>query len=491
MSLIKKLAKQTAIYGLSTIVGRALNYLLVPLYTRVFLPAEYGVVTELYAFVGFFTVLFTYGMETAFFRYAEKSEKPNEVFGTAFLSILFTTIIFSGVIIFSSTPIAGYFNNEAHSEYILWFALVLGLDALTAIPFAQLRRENKAINFALVKLTNIGINIGLNLFFLVLCPILVANGNPWVNSVYNAEIGVGYVFIANLAASGITLLLLFPQIIKQQLQFNFLLWKEMIAYSLPLLVVGFAGIINEMLDRILLRKLLPYSETENLRLLGIYGANYKLSILISLFTQAYRYAAEPVFFAQANKENSKKLYADMMLYFVLAQCVFFLGIMLHLDYLKYFIGAAYWEGLSIVSVLLLANIALGVYYNLSVWYKLTDKTNLGAYIALFGAAITIAFNVLLIPTLGYMGSAWATLICYVSMVWVSWYYGEKYFSVNYNWKKMGLWLAAAIGLYVVSKALSFAGINATAYSVINTVLFLSYITALWQLEIKNKTNKTL
>jgi O-antigen/teichoic acid export membrane protein len=489
LSLIKKLAKQTAIYGLSTIVGRALNYLLVPLYTRVFLPAEYGVVTELYAFVGFFTVLFTYGMETAFFRYAEKSEKPNEVFGTAFLSILFTTIIFSGVIILSSTPIAGYFNNEAHSEYILWFGLVLGLDALTAIPFAQLRRENKAMNFALVKLTNIGINIGLNLFFLVLCPILVTNGNPWVNSIYNAEIGVGYVFIANLAASGITLLLLFPQIIKQQLQFNFLLWKEMVGYALPLLVVGFAGIINEMLDRVLLRKLLPYSQTENLRLLGIYGANYKLSILISLFTQAYRYAAEPVFFAQVNKENAKQLYADMMLYFVLAQCVFFLGIMLHLDYLKYFIGAAYWEGLSIVSVLLLANIALGVYYNLSVWYKLTDKTNLGAYIALFGAAVTIVFNVMLIPTLGYMGSAWATLICYVVMVFISWYYGEKYYPVDYPWKKMGLWLGIAIGLFSISNAVSFLSEQVALIRILNSALFIVYILALWQFEIKSrKTN---
>lgn len=486
MSLIKKIAKQTAVYGLSTIVGRALNYLLVPLYTRVFLPAEYGVVTELYAFVGFFTVLFTYGMETAFFRYAEKNENPGEVFGTAFLSILFTTLIFSGVIIFSSTPITAYFNNEAHSKYILWFALVLGLDALTTIPFAQLRRENKALHFAFIKLFNIAINIGLNLFFLVLCPILIANGNTWVNSFYNAEIGVGYVFLANLASSGITLLLLFPQIIKQQLQFNFLLWKEMIAYALPLLVVGFAGIINEMLDRILLRKLLPYNESENLRLLGIYGANYKLSILISLFTQAYRYAAEPVFFAQANKENAKRLYADMMLYFVLAQCVFFLGIMLHLDYLKYFIGAAYWEGLSVVSVLLLANIALGVYYNLSVWYKLTDKTNLGAYIAILGAIITIVFNILLIPTLGYMGSAWATLICYVSMVWVSWYYGEKHFPINYRWKKMGSWLGAAIGLYVLSKTLSFAGINPAVFSVVNTLLFLAYVAALWQLEIKTK-----
>jgi O-antigen/teichoic acid export membrane protein len=439
--------------------------------------------------VGFFTVLFTYGMETAFFRYAEKSEKPSEVFGTAFLSILFTTIIFSGVIIFSSTPIAGYFNSEGHSEYILWFALVLGLDALTAIPFAQLRRENKAVNFAVVKLVNIGINIGMNLFFLVLCPMLAADGNAWVNSIYNVEIGIGYVFIANLAASGITLLLLFPQIIKQQLQFNFLLWKEMIAYSLPLLVVGLAGIINEMLDRILLRKLLPYSETENIRLLGIYGANYKLSILISLFTQAYRYAAEPVFFAQGNKENSKQLYANMMLYFVLAQCVFFLGIMLHLDYLKYFIGEAYWEGLSVVSILLLANIVLGVYYNLSVWYKLTDKTNLGAYIALFGAAVTIAFNVLLIPTLGYVGSAWATLICYVVMVFISWYYGEKYFPVDYPWKKMGLWLGIAIGLFSISNVVSFLSVQAALVRVMNPALFIVYIMALWQFEIKSqKTN---
>lgn len=450
MSLLKKLASQTAVYGLSTIVGRLLNYLLVPLYTRVFLPTEYGVVTEMYAYVGFFTVLFTYGMETAFFRFSEKISEKNKVYSTAFVSVLVTSAILCFILIAFTPAWSALLQYQNHPEYIIYFALILGLDALSAIPFASLRQQNKAFAFASIKLVNIAINIGINIFFLILCP-KWAHQYEWADQIYNAEIGVGYVFIANLAASAITLLLLLPNIIKIKWQFDFTLWKQMIQYALPLLIVGFAGITDEMLGRALLKWLLPYSEAENLRLLGIYGANYKLAVLIALFTQAYRFAAEPLFFSQANNSNAPALYADMMRYFVLVQSALFLFIMLFIDYFKLFIGVNFQEGLHVVPVLLLANIALGIYYNLSIWYKLTDKTMLGAYVAIFGAIVTIILNIILIPLYGYFGSACATLSCYTLMVIVSWYLGQKYFPVNYQWHKLLGYLAIAIGIWLAKE----------------------------------------
>lgn len=450
MSLLKKLASQTAVYGLSTIVGRLLNYLLVPLYTRVFIPAEYGVVTEMYAYVGFFTVLFTYGMETAFFRFSEKTIEKNKVYSTAFISVLISTLMLCTILMVFTPVWSVLLQYENHPEYITWFALILGLDALTAIPFANLRQQNKAFAFASIKLLNIAINIGINIFFLVLCPKWV-NDYEFIQMIYNPAIGVGYVFIANLVASGITLLLLLPNMLNKKWVFDFLLWKQMIVYALPLLVVGFAGITDELLGRVLLKWLLPYDEAENLRLLGIYGANYKLAVLIALFTQAYRFAAEPLFFSQSNKDNAKQLYADMMRYFVIVQCGLFLMIMLFIDYFKLFIGTAYLEGLSVVPILLLANIALGIYYNLSIWYKLTDKTILGAYVSIFGALVTIVLNIILIPIWGYFGSACATLSCYTLMVLVSWWLGQKYFPVNYQWKKLLSYMAIAIGIWLAKE----------------------------------------
>lgn len=450
MSLLKKLASQTAVYGLSTIVGRLLNYLLVPLYTRVFIPAEYGVVTEMYAYVGFFAVLFTYGMETAFFRFSEKNMEKNKVYSTAFISVLISTLLLCAILMVFTPAWSALLQYENHPEYITWFALILGLDALTAIPFANLRQQNKAFAFASIKLLNIAINIGINIFFLVLCPKWL-NDYEFVRMVYNPAIGVGYVFIANLVASGITLLLLLPNMLNKKWVFDFLLWKQMIVYALPLLVVGFAGITDELLGRVLLKWLLPYDEAENLRLLGIYGANYKLAVLIALFTQAYRFAAEPLFFSQSNKDNAKQLYADMMRYFVIVQCALFLMIMLFIDYFKLFIGTAYLEGLSVVPILLLANIALGIYYNLSIWYKLTDKTMLGAYVSIFGAIVTIVLNIILIPIWGYFGSACATLSCYVLMVLLSWWLGQKHFPVNYEWKKLLSYMTIAIGIWLAKE----------------------------------------
>ncbi len=435
--MIRKLAGQTAIYGLSSIIGRLLNYLLVPLYTYTFAPEAYGTVTELYAYAGFLMVLFTYGMETAFFRYSGNIGNPRKVFSTAFTSLLFTTLLLSGVLIAFRYPIAARLHYSGHEQYIVWFALIIGLDALASIPFARLRAEEKPVRFATVKVLNIGINIGLNLFFIVLCPwILRSEGlsafHAIIGRIYDPTIGVGYIFISNLVASAATLLILLPELRRSRLSIDPVLWRKMVLYSLPLMFVGFAGIINEMLDRVLLKFLLPYSIEKNTALLGIYGANYKLSILLTLFIQAFRYAAEPFFFQQAGHENAPKLYARVLNWFVIAGMCIFLFILLYLDILKYFIGPKYHSGLNVVPILLMANLMLGIYYNLSIWYKLTDKTVYGALISIGGAVITVVLNILWIPVLGYMGSAWATLICYGSMVLASWWLGRKYYPVPYK-----------------------------------------------------------
>lgn len=493
MNPLKKLAGQTAIYGLSTIVGRLLNYLLLPVYTRVFLPGEFGVFTEIYAYVGFLMVLFTYGMETAYFRYSEKQKDYHVVFSTAFISILASTLIFTGILIAFSESIAQLIEYPQHPEYIIWFALILGFDALTAIPFARIRQKNQALKFAAIKLVNILVNIGLNLFFLVLCPWVVKNNadsafTDFVNAIYQPEIGVGYVFIANLFASGLTFLITSTEIFNHQIKFDKKLLGQMLKYALPLLVVGFAGIVNEMIDRIMLRRLLPYSDEQNLALLGIYGACYKLSILITLFTQAFRYAAEPFFFSQSNSENAREIYAQIMNYFVIAGSFAFLAIMLYIDTAKYFIGTEYHSGLKVVPVLLMANLFLGIYYNLAIWYKLTDKTLIGAVISIGGALITILLNVLLIPVLGYMGSAWATLACYTTMVIASYLWGKKHYPVHYEISKLGLYILLAGGLYLINlKAVSIFEIeNLVSKYLFNSTFLVVYCLTVYLIEIREK-----
>jgi O-antigen/teichoic acid export membrane protein len=488
LGIIKKLASQTAVYGVSTIAGRLLNYLLVPLYTRIFQPAEYGTITELYAYAGFFTVIFTYGMETAFFRFSQKYPRSEKVYTTAFISILITTVVLSGSLAVFAPLWSRLLHYESNSEYIVWFALILGLDALTAIPFASLRQQNKPVAFATLKITNILANVGFNIFFLLICPKLAAT-HSLIQSIYKPDMGVGYVFIANLLASALTFLLLLPQVLKKHFSFSFSLWAQMLRYAMPLLVVGLAGITDEMLGRALLKWLLPYDAEENLRQLGIYGANYKLAVLIALFTQAYRFAAEPLFFAESSKQNSKESYARMMKFYMLVQCVFFLVITLYIELFKRFIGSDYHEGLHVVPVLLLANIALGVYYNLSIWYKITDNTHLGAFISVSGAALTIVLNVLLIPILGYYGSAWATLICYTSISVASWWLSKKYFPLDYDWYHLLLYLVVAIILYFIAfNVRKFFGLPVYFSLAFNTLLLILYLWWLWNAEWKGNLN---
>lgn len=453
MSILKKLAGQTAVYGLSSIIGRFLNYLLVPVYTRIFAEAEYGIVTELYAYVAFFTVLYTYGMETAYFRFSEKSAKYDTVFSTAFLSIMCTTALLTGIFVFFSKEIAVRLSYPDHPEYITWFALILAFDALTAIPFARIRQKGQPFRFASFRLISIVANIGFNLFFLVYCPWAAAHGGKaahWVEGFYNPQIGVGYVFISNLIASGITFLLACTEVLKHRICFDWKLWKEMTVYALPLLVVGFAGIIDEMTGRALLKWLLPGDTSENLAQLGIYGACYKLAMLVSLFTQAFRYAAEPFFFSHAKQTDAPRTFARVTKYFIITGCLMFLVIMLYIDVAKLFIGEQFRSGLKVVPVLLWANVALGVYYNLSVWYKLTDNTAAGAFISVAGAVVTLALNIALIPPLGYIGSAWATLCCYVFMAAVSYILGQRHYPVPYEAGKILLYIVSALLLYGLS-----------------------------------------
>lgn len=486
MNPLKQLAGQTAIYGLPTILGRLLNYLLVPLYTYQFATSEYGVVTEMYAYVSLFAVILTYGMETAFFRYSQTEDDKGKVYGTSVLSLIITSAVFITISMIFARPVASRMGYAEHTEYIRWFVLVLAFDALSAIPFARLRELNKAGQFALIKSINIVINLGLNLFFILLCPYLLkSSGNGFIlkliHFVYNPEVGVGYIFISNLIASGVTLLLLLPVILDIKLTFNKPLWKRMIKYALPIMIFGMAGIVNETFDRILLKHLLPGSDMKyNMSQLGIYGACYKISILMTLFIQTFKYAAEPFFFNQSKNTNAKLLYAQVMKYFVMVCCFIFLAVMMYIDVVMLFVGREYRVGQPVVPILLLANLFLGVFYNLSIWYKLTGQTIWGAYISIFGAILTLILNFWLVPIIGYMGAAWATFICYGSMMVASYIVGQKYYPINYNVKKLLGFFGLSILFYFVSILMHFE--NRILHLTINTFILLLYVFILFMIE---------
>ena len=450
MSIIKKLASQTAVYGLSSIFGRFLNYLLVPLYTYYFTAAQYGVVSEFYAYAGFFSVLLLFGFETGYFRFRDKEHSGRDLaYSTALLFVVLVNLGFLGLILLINTRLSAALNYAEHPEYVLCFSLILILDAIAAIPFARLRAENRAFRFAGIKIVEILITVLLSLFFIIYCPQAYAhNPESWIALIYTPAIGIGYIFIANLMASGFKFLLLAPQLAGLAWGIDRALFGRMLRYSLPMAVIGFAGIINEMLDRALLKHLLPYDLQTNMKMLGIYSACYKLSILMSLFIQAFRYAAEPFFFAYAGKTDARQVYAKVLKFFVIF-CVFiFLLVSLFIDFFKYFVGEEFRAGLEVVPILLLANLCLGIYINLSIWYKLTDRTLMGAGVSLAGAALTIVLNLWWIPLYGYLGSAWATLACYASMAIVSYLLGQKYYPVAYAVKRMIAYIGLGVGLYV-------------------------------------------
>ena len=500
---LKKLASQTAIYGLSSIVGRFLNYLLTPLWTKYYSTEQFGIITEMYAYVSFLVVLLTYGMETAYFKYCNKPENSNAtVFSTILISVVSTSVFFIVMCSFFAQGIADWLLYPDNTEFVVWFAIIVGVDAIASIPLAKLRQENKSGKFALVNIINVVVNIGLNCFFILYCKgiydvasagitgdaaLHITTNNWLVDTFYNPEIGVGYVFIANLIASLTKFLVLIPESINSGFQFDKIQYRRMVRYAAPLLLVGLAGIVNETIDRIMLKRMLldDLGLTKTMQQLGIYGANYKLSIVITLFIQAFRYAAEPFFFAQEKNKGSKEMYARVMNYFIIVVSTMFLFVLLYLDIFKYFISnEEFWVGLRVVPILLMANIFLGVYFNLSIWYKLSSKTGFGALISIFGAVVTIIMNFILIPTMGYMGSAWATLLCYASMVVVSYLLAKNHYPIPYNVKKAGIYISSALIFFFVSMYVKEWNSEETHY-IINTLLLLSYIGFVFYFE-KNK-----
>ena len=463
MTAIKKLAGQTAIYGIPSILGRVLTYLLVPLYTRVFLPEEYGNVSVFYAYASLLKVILTYGMETAFFRFNEQEKDKEKVYSTGMISLFVTTTLFLLFISLFSSKVAQWIDYPGYKNYIIWFGWILALDAISAIPFARLRAQNKAKRFATINMVNIILNIGFNLFLILLCPYILHHSADslfakFIKLFYRTDWGIEYIFISNLIASIVTLLLLLPEIVITKLKIHPDLWKKMLFYAFPLLFAGMAGIINETFDRLLLRYLLPVSRDMATYQVGIYAACYKISIMMTIFIQAYRYAAEPFFFAQAKEKDAKVLYARIMDYFIIVVSLIFLVTMVYLDdfIMPALVDEKYWGGKGVVPILMLANLFLGVYFNLSIWYKLTGKTSWGAWFSVIGAVITLVLNFWWIPLTsdhliyGYYGSAWATFICYASMMILSYVVGQKYFPIKYNLRKFFGYLGLSFLLYVVS-----------------------------------------
>jgi O-antigen/teichoic acid export membrane protein len=491
MSTIRKLASQTAIYGLSSIIGRFLNYLLVPLHTSVYVFSleQYGIITEMYSYVAFLVILLTYGMETSFFRFYARDEfDKKNVYATALWSVMCTTTAFILVCYAFAQPIAEWLHYDNHKEYVIWFAIIVGLDAVSSIALAKLRAQNKAVRFATINLSNVAINIGLNLFFLAYCmPLYKSGQSNWiVETFYNPNIGVGYVFIANLIASIFKFAILLPYYFDLRFGITLSYLKQMLIYGLPLLFAGLAGIINETLDRLMLKQMLidDIGEVRTLELIGIYGAVYKISIIITLFIQAFRFAADPFFFAQEKEKNSKEIYSKVMTYFVIVCAVIFLGVMLYLDIIKYFIAnEAYWVGLHIVPYLLFANIFLGIYYNQSIWYKLSGQTMFAIYLAVFGAVITITLNVIWIPSINYVGSAYATIICYASMMLLSYFIGQRYYPIPYKIGKIFFYLGSAFLVYIASTFIPTFELSVMIS--IKTVIFLSYIFMIYLIERKS------
>lgn len=462
---MQNLAKETAIYGISSILGKFLNWLLVPLYTYVLTgSADYGVVANLYAWTALLLVILTYGMETGFFRFANKHpEISARVYGNTIISVGFTSLIFAVLCVVFAQPIADLLGYSSNPEYIAMLGVVVAMDAFGSIPFAYLRFKSRPIKFAALKLLMIFTNIIFNIFFLVICPLLMEKAPQLIDWFYDPGYGVGYVFIANVIQTVVVTIALLPDVLKAEFKFDFTLLKQILRYSLPLLVLGVAGIMNQTLDKIIFPFLIEDPELAKSEL-GIYSACFKISMVMMMFTQAFRYAYEPFIFAQYKDKNSKEAYADAMKFFIIFSLLIFLGMVFYLDIFKYIIQHDYWAGLKVIPIVLFSYIFQGVFFNLSLWYKLTDKTMYGAWFSVIGAVITIAINVIFVPIFSYMASAWAAFACYFVMMLLSYFYGQKHMPINYNMKSIGIYTALAVGLYLISLLIN------TPFVLLNMVL---------------------
>jgi O-antigen/teichoic acid export membrane protein len=476
MNYIKRVAGHTAIYGLSSVVPRLLNYLLVPLHTRVFLQEDYGIVTEMYAYLAVLIVLLTYGMETGFFRFSSQDKDTNVTYSTAFYSLLFSSSLFILLASFFSNGIVGLIGYSNHPEYVILLASIIGLDAFSTIPFAKLRLQNKPYTFALIKILGVVLNVGFNFFFLLICPkyqLFETIG------IYNPDLGITYIFISNLIGTAVSTLVIFfiPGLLPTTFSFSRL--KVLFIYSFPLLISGLGGSSNEFFDRIFL-KYFSNPELNPLYELGVYGANVKLAVLMTLFIQMYRYAVEPFIFSNIEDKDSPLKYATLTKYFLAFALLIFMGVGLFTEIFQILIGQGFREGIGVVPILLLSNLFLGLYFNFSIWFKVANKTWYGIYYTLTGAIITMTLYVFLIPVIGYYGAAITKLVCYITMSIICYVGGQKRYPVPYEINKFLLLIVTASILFLFGY---FININSYAISFIFRIgLILSFIFVFLKIE---------
>lgn len=469
--------KDTAIYGMSSIIGRFLNWCLVPLYTIMFPVEEYGVVTFVYSVVALALIILTYGMETGFFRFAnhERWKDPMQVYSTCLISLAVSSTAFVVLVLAFLGPITNWMQCAGHPSFVIMMAVCVAIDAFTALPFSYLRYRKRPIRFAMLRLVNIGVNIVLNVFFILCCPALMKSAPGLVDWFYDPTFGIGYIFLANLISSIVTLVMLYGELHGFRWSFNRRLWREILVYSAPLLVLGVAGIMNQTLDKIMLPSLVADKATSDY-MLGIYGANYKIAIVMVMFIQAFRFAYEPFIFARSREqgESKNRAYADAMKYFIIFALLIFVGVMFYIDILKYFISPRYFSGLKVVPIIMIAELFFGIFFNLSLWYKLTDKTIWGMWFSLMGLAVTIILNVTLVPTMGYMGCAWAAFSCYGLMMLVSYFVGRAKHPIDYPLRDIALYVIIAAALYGLGSYLLVSHSALINYT-LRTVLIVAYI----------------
>ncbi len=473
MKEVRKLAGQTVIYGMGTIVPRFLHYaVLTPFYTRIFInKSDYGIVTELYAWMVLLLVILTYGMETGFFRFVQRKEEADRVYSTSLISLFVTSLLFVALINIFIVPVSAAMNYSNNHDYIRMFAAILAIDAFTAIPFARLRKENRPVLFSAIKIINVFITLGLVIFLLKIAPGIYERSNGWFRTVYNPDYKVGYIFVANLISSLTTMLMLTPYILRIKFVFDSGIWKKMILYSFPLLLAGVSGSINDALDKVLLRRII--GGDEGLSVVGEYGAAYKIAVLMALFIQMFRFAAEPFFFERAKHSDAKETYAFVMKYFIIIMLIVYLGINLYISGIQYIVGRNYRDAMIIVPIISMAYLLYGIYINHSIWYKLSDLTRFAVYITLIGAVITVVVNVLFIPEYGYMASAWAHVGSYGAMIIMSFVFAEKRYKVNYNMVGLIPYFVIAVSMVIFSCFFNYP--NLIAELSINTVMILLFM----------------
>ncbi len=487
MSVFKKLAGETIIYGISNILPRILHYVIFTFYLtyKFSEQADYGIYLDLYAYAAMLLIVYRLGMETSFFRFATgENANLEKSYSAASQSILITSVFFTALFIIFAPQVADLLKYPDKVEYVYWFAVIIALDALSAIPFARFRIERRPIRFASLKVFNTLFTIILVVFFLDICPYLIAHGWENILGFYDPSKKLDYVFMSNLIASVAVMLLLIPQLMKIKLTLDWIFLNKMVIYGLPMALVGAAGVFNQSFSIPIIKYILGDDITQNLAAAGVYGAAAKLALIMNLFTVAYTYAAEPFFFSSSTRSDSRQLYAASARLFALFGSLFFLFILLYQDIIVFVLGPNFRSETQVLPILLMSYIFLGLYYNVAIWYKIKDKTNIGALISVGGAVITIAINFIFIPIAGVVSAAWASFVCYAFMMLAGYLLGQKYFPVPYNLGKIAYYLGFALLIFGINLLIRQFISGIYPILAINSLLFAGFVVTLYLTENK-------